>query len=55
MSNGIAVTAGVWVAMAGVLAFIGPGTIFPIVLAIGGLIAAAVCSAGAWLGWLVKS
>jgi hypothetical protein len=50
VAPGLASAAGAWVAMAAVLAVLGPGNIFPIVLAAGALIAAAACTAGAFLG-----
>lgn len=41
--------AGAMVAMAAVLAMIGPGTIFPVALAVGALIAAAACVGGGFI------
>jgi len=43
-------TAGAVAAMTVVLALSGPGTIFPLALAIGALIAAAACGGGGWIG-----
>jgi hypothetical protein len=49
-------TAGAVVAMTAVLALSGPGTIFPLALAIGALIAAAACGCGSLIGaWLSAS
>jgi hypothetical protein len=47
---GVTVAAGAWVAMAVVLATIGPGTIFPIALAFAAAVAAVSCGIGALLG-----
>lgn len=44
---------GAWLAMAAVLAAIGPGTIFPIALAVGALVAVVACTAGAFAGRLL--
>jgi len=43
-------TAGAAVAMTAVLVLSGPGTIFPLALAIGALIAAAACGCGGFIG-----
>jgi hypothetical protein len=42
-------------AMVAILAVNGPGTLFPIAIAIGGLIAAVSCASGAYLGWWLGS
>lgn len=47
---GFNVAAGAWIAMAVVLATIGPGTIFPIALAFAAVVAAVSCGVGAFLG-----
>jgi hypothetical protein len=52
-AQGVSVAAGACVAMAVVLFATGPGTLFPIVLAIGGSIAIVSALAGALASWLL--
>jgi hypothetical protein len=49
--RGANVAAGALLAMIAVLFVVGPGNLFPIVIAIGGLIAVASTGAGALAGW----
>ena len=54
MIRGANVAAGAFVAMILVLAVVGPGNLFPIVIAIAAVIAAASGGAGALAGWSLR-
>ena len=54
LASGATFTAGAVVAMTIVLFAIGPGTIFPIVIAVGTVVLAAAAFLGTGLGWLLR-
>jgi hypothetical protein len=55
VAHGCSIAAGAVVAMAAVLFMDDPGTLFPIVLTIGALVAAASSLAGTFIGWSSRS